>query len=209
MKIRRPFNFVDDIFMGTSHHILPLFFLLDDPKELYEESRKIWNFYAALTDEVKTHFYKSSHLSMTNKTKSMERFLSIISNGRKKKIRHWDLKVLAAYIMTYGHSFAFHVMEDDLNQAEYIDSHATNDRDVLSQFKMYCSKIRGKADMILSPFRVKLYNEYKKLYPEEAFAIIKMLHIKFYKIGISKVFEKCIIEGQISPFIVLLEFMSD
>ena len=72
------------------HHcvqLLPIFLLLDSPKEAYE----------SMVDNTR-------HFPIADLT-HWDVLYSVLRNGRRKKVESWDLKVLAAYIKAYKFFF--------------------------------------------------------------------------------------------------------
>ena len=129
---------------------------------------------------------------------SKEMYSTFFIAGRIRKIDNWDLKVLAAFILSlevYANSLQINFVDDnqiplteDLDQfldplfQDYQGSDLLADKLVAQDLAFWSLKTYGNLDQIISPFRIKVY----RMFGVETIKNKKLamaLHCKFHGIG--------------------------
>ena len=181
---------------GMYHYyqLLPIFMLLDDPKEAYTCMNDINNY---------TNLHKT-HLTHWNT------LYALIRNGRWKKLANWDLKVLAAYIKTYSlffHSLFTHDIVTD--QEKIIEADGNVEQELIREFEDICLGMKGQEDNYLSPFRCKVMTILCQYEISQYLDILEELHIRFYGDTMNHKTKASMIEGELSPLTIILKFIID
>ena len=174
-------------------HLLPIFLLLDSPKEAY----------GLLAQPVRSHnvLLAIIHWAVLN---------SVLKNGRRKKVEYWDFKVLAAYIKTYKFFFfSLSVYQSFDIQQEQSFTEDSQDESVVNDFNEICLKMKGRESEYLSTFRCQIIDVMGKYSLFEALEILKQMHVRFYNSPISRKLENNIVKGNSNPLALILKFIND
>ena len=174
------------------YQLLPIFLLLDDPKEAYE----------CMCDNIR-------HFSVTHLT-HWDTIYSLLRNGRGKNIENWDLKVLASCIKAYSFFFfSLSVYDNIATQEESQTFEESPEQPIIKEFEEICLKMKGKEENYLSSFRCKIIQVLSKYDLTTVLAILQELHDKFYHTPINKKLKTDMLDGELSPLVLILKFIDD
>ena len=172
------------------HSFIPLFLLLDCPKEAYRCMR--------LTNEFCVGFLRRYN-------HPIYLLIPLLRNGRQKKIPGWELKVLAAYIKTF--QLWFPSIQTNVNmRKEQKFSEESLERDMMAKFEMICFFVKDRVDHFLSPLRCKAV-EVTGI--SQSSKILHQLHVKFYGVPISEKLTNEIFDRLTHPLALILKCMDD
>ena len=138
------FTYSDSNHIGH-YSFMPVFLLLDSPKEAYRCMQ--------LTNEFSAWFLRRYNHPITyHYLLPIYLLIPLLRNGRQKKIPGWELKVLAAYIKTFQQWFPSIQRNGNRLQKQNC-SEQSIERDMMSKFEIICLFLKDRVDYFLSPFR--------------------------------------------------------
>ena len=198
-----------------------IFLLLDDPKEAYECIHAFQDKFLFFPGTPFKNFFSFHFFQF------LDQLVFLLQNGRRKKLRNWDVKVLAAYVKAYSAfflssaPFPLNVYSFDTHHSQVIIEEIP-ERSVIKEFEELCIKIKGKEDEYLLPFRCKVASLMGKYNIYEVLQILDKLHIRFYGISIEEKYTSKIPtynlptnlqntynDSLVNPFVLILQFVVD
>ena len=207
----------DASFLNATNSLV-IFLLLDDPKEAYEcihAFQEKFLFVSYSFQPFKDFFSGTIHL---------DQLVLLLQNGRRKKLRNWDLKVLAAYVKSYSalfHSAPFSANDNsfDIQQIQVVKEEIP-EQFVIKEFEELCLKIKGNEDDYLLPFRCKMASLLGKYNLYEVGEVLEKLYIRFYGTSIEGKYTSKIPtyntphintynDSLANPFMLILQFVVD
>ena len=182
--------------IGAYYSFIPLFLLLDSPKEAYRCKQLSNEFMAgSLIRHDKSYIYNHPFYI----------FIPLLRNGRQKKIAGWELKVLAAYIKTFQQWFPSIPRNVNIRQKQNCFEQSP-EVDMMVKFEMICFYMKDQVDHFLSPLRCKAV-EITGI--SQASKVLDQLNLKFYGEPINEKSTSAIFNRLTHPLALILKCMDD
>ena len=172
------------------YSLIPLFLLLDSPKEAYRSMQLTNEFGVGKLLRYNHPFYN---------------YIPLLRNGRQKKIAGWELKVLAAYIKTFQQWFPSIPHNVNIRRKQNY-SKQNPEIDMMVKFEMICFYMKDRVDHFLSPLRCKAVEVAGISHPSK---LLDQLSVKFYGAPINEISTSGIFNRLTHPLALILKCMDD
>ena len=141
----------------------------------------------------------------------------LLVNGRKNRIKHWDIKFLCAFLLVSKDITKFCAKEksgfEAFTHGKRIRIRKNGGRmlndEVVREFELVCDQYNGIEKQFLCSFRVQMFKVFNTCSRREAVEIVNSCYIYCYGNSLNKKVSDQIETGAIHPLTIMLKMMSD